>query len=71
MSETIYPAASRHSMRLVYKGCDAGGAPQPAPLARLAGGESIDLSGSGPARPGVVAAAPQKMRDRGAGQRWP
>jgi hypothetical protein len=53
VSETIFPAASRHVLRLVYRGFGDGGALQPGPQARLEGGEFVDLRGSGAARPGA------------------
>ena len=64
VSETIFPAASRHSMDLVYRGIEAGGALQPAPQTRLAGGEFIDLRGSGAARAGPAGTAAAKTGPR-------
>jgi len=64
VSETIFPAVSRHSMDLVYRGIDAGGALQPAPQTRLAGGEFVDLRGSIAARPGDAGTAATRSRTR-------
>jgi hypothetical protein len=65
VSETIFPAASRHSMHLVYRGISAGGALQPTPQSGLAGSEFVDLRGPAPARPGADAAVAPKSRPHG------
>jgi hypothetical protein len=65
VSETIFPAASRHSMHLVYRGISAGGALQPTPQSGLAGSEFACMRGPAPPRPGADAAVVTKPRPHG------